>query len=331
MEPGPSRREGASPRAVVARVAVSALVLGIVLRSLDLTALATILRQASLAQAAMGAVMLAASVALAGLIWYAVMPSGRRFVTVGVALRTTIVGASLNAVLPTTGLAGDVLRGYVSLRAGATPLEAAASVVLARWSSLTALWLAALLVCLGVPREDPRVLQVAVGAAVFLSAVVGGVSLALWAPSRVPVRRVVEHRVMGVSLSALSDAFRGILGDPARLAASLGVALLALVLEGMSLYFVARSVGVGAGALLFVLLTPSVRLVHQVPGFFNAIGLQEVALVAGGGAIGVSPDVSVAISLITHAVRIGVALLGLLLYVSGDAAGVSEEVGGNAS
>ncbi|NDD30142.1 MAG: hypothetical protein EB084_17945, partial [Proteobacteria bacterium] len=245
MEPGPSRREGASPRAVVARVAVSALVLGIVLRSLDLTALATILRQASLAQAAMGAVMLAASVALAGLIWYAVMPSGRRFVTVGVALRTTIVGASLNAVLPTTGLAGDVLRGYVSLRAGATPLEAAASVVLARWSSLTALWIAALLVCLGVPREDPRALQVAVGAAVFLSAVVGGVSLALWAPSRVPVRRVVEHRVMGVSLSALSDAFRGILGDPPRLAASLGVALLALVLEGMSLYFVARSVGVG--------------------------------------------------------------------------------------
>lgn len=320
MTTAPSPR----PRAagVLARMVASLLVLSIVLACVDLRGLASALLGASPARIAGAGLWMLASIAGAGVVWWCTFPPGAKGLRLADAVRHTLVGASLNSLLPTSGVAGDFYRGWACWREGVAATAGATSVVLARWCSLTALCVSmwtmwALLPALS--SEWPRRLGLAV--ALGLTLLITAVSVLMVLPallggrgaSRLP-SFLTKMRVLDVSATDLSGELVAFFRAPTRVAAALGVAVVALAMEGVSLWFAAVAVGAGREAALFALLAPAVRLVHQVPGFFNAVGLQEVTLMQAGASMGVGPDVAIAISLLVHGVRVGVALLGLPLY-----------------
>lgn len=307
---------------LIARVIASLLVLSIVLACVDLRGLASALLSASPVSIASAGVCMLASIAGAGIVWWRTFPPSSKSMPLIDAVRHTLVGASLNSLLPTSGVAGDVYRGWACWREGVSATAGATSVVLARWCSLSALCIsmwAVLALLPALSSEWPR--RVGLALALGLTLLITTVSVLMALPALLGGRgtgRVASFlarvRVLDVSAADLSGEVVAFFRTPVRAITALALAVAALTLEGVSLWFAARAVGAGHEAALFALLAPAVRLVHQVPGFFNAVGLQEVTLMQAGASMGVRPDVSIAISLLVHAVRVGVALLGLPLY-----------------
>lgn len=348
-----------------ARIVLSLLVLSCVLWGVDLHDLTGALGRLSMPCVVEGVLAMLASIAMAGLLWYLVFPATMR-PTMGVAsaIRHTMIGAALNALLPTSGVSGDVYRGWACVQTGTGVAISAGTVIIARWCSLVTLsmgfWLLFIVLGLHGQLHELLILQGPVGGVadehlltryclyvailVTLLSLVGTLALLLpalaglsreaqpLAPSRLlhsfpgsgvarQARRsrwrrcFARWQVGGVSYPVLSNMLIDFYRSPGRLLGALLVSSFALFLEGFSFYCVARAVDASCTSWLFLLLGPPMRLLHQVPGFFNAIGIQDVAVVEAGAFFGLRGDVSLAISLVMHAVRLCVALLGLPLYI----------------
>lgn len=299
----------------IARLVFSLLALGCVLWAIDVRDMFKAIVHVSPSGVALASLFLLASIASAGVVWYAVFPQSPSFeLSLPYAIRHTVVGASLNALLPTSGVAGDVYRGWATTRAGATGMASTAAVVLARWCSLAGLTLSLWLVyCVMPVFGDPNASRLCLALAVVLTALSAAVTGLLLLPGLRPAGHL---RIFGASVADVADFTICLARAPLRLTLAILVSMFALALEGLALFCIAEAMGTGPKAILFILLGPAIRLVHQVPGFFNALGLQEIAMLQAGAYVGVSSDVSVAISLVMHVIRVGVAIVGLPLFLT---------------
>lgn len=306
------------------RLVASLLLLGLVLANADTRQLRDALTTASPGAVAASASWMLGSIAMAGGVWWLTFPPGARRPRLRDAVRHTLVGASLNALLPTSGVAADAYRAWACWREGATPVDSAVSIVLARWCSLSALCLGLWMTCALLPMSasDPAY-TLCLGAAGLLSAIALTLALALLLPSSARVRSgdgtlswLTRRPILGVAAVDVSGGARTFATSPANLLGAGMLSVAALAMEGLSLKWAAIAVGATDAATRFVLLAPAVRLAHQVPGFFNAIGLQEVTLLEGGAFLGVSAGTAIAVSVIVHTVRTGIGLAGLPLYLT---------------
>lgn len=319
--------------AFFARMGCSLVLLACVLGRFDLVALAGVMARVSPLGVAAGGLALVASLATAGLVWFMMFPADHRPLSLLQAIRHTVVGASLSVVLPTSGIAGDVYRGWACLQSGGSPNLSAYVVVAARWCGLMALscslWIACAYLSWQQEFATLPLTRLSLFLAVGVSTLTVVLTLLLLAPGTRFLQFLSRRRVFGITLPEVSSFLAALVRRPGRVLLTVLVGIVGVYLEGSGIYLVACAAGASHHAVLFLLVGPAVRLIRQVPGFFNAIGVQEAAVLAAGDTMGVPVDMTLAISLLMHGVRLVIALLGWLWYVAGGrpTAGAEKDPG----
>jgi uncharacterized membrane protein YbhN (UPF0104 family) len=275
---------------LVARAAVSAALLWLVSRYVDVGAVLSRLSELGPAWVALG---LAISVVQVGVLaWRWRYTAGR--LGIGLPLREALgeyyLGILLNQLLP-GGVAGDVSRAWRHARTDAPTGPAVRAVILERASGQVVMTLAAVASIFALPWA-PGALRL--GAAAVVAALVG---LALWRFGRRP-RAEAETGFW-------ADTHRALLA-PEAMALQAASAVL-VVASYIAVFLVAaRAVGVTTSLATILPLVAPVLMTMLIPVTVAGWGIREAAAAALWGLVGLSPEDGAAIS-VTY---------GLLVLVS---------------
>jgi uncharacterized membrane protein YbhN (UPF0104 family) len=298
--------------ATAAKVAVTLLLAGWLVRGIDWTA--SLARLASLAPAAgVGAgALLAVQLVLLGLRWHRVnrvlgVPLGA-----GRAVRLAWIGHFFNQVLP-SGFAGDAARAWLAVRGGVPFGLAVRSVVCDRFLGLLALVALIAGTTLALPGPGGRPLP---GHDAFrlaaLATLAGLVALALGggpvarALERVPRARPVAALLRDLQAALVSRAAPGTLAL-AVAAHAIGALAVAVAAAGMA-------IPLGVAAALFVV--PAVLLVAMAPVSVAGWGVREGAMVVGLGFAGVAAPDALALSVAYGLLQVATGLVGGALWLA---------------
>lgn len=281
-----------------------------------------------------------------GFVWlYLLRRVGERHLRLWPVLRLTLLGFVFNNLVP-GGVAGDVYRALGAVKCNVPAARAAATVILERWSSLLAMLLATIAAdiwalpllrasSLGNAWAPAWVPEIFFRFDVFMSLVLAAVTVAFLSLS-LALFQAVRHRErpqgqisaeaqrFGVSWQALTAEIALFL-TPAQRNTLWKAALLntaSPLLEGLSFAWVAQALGLHLSPFLFLAFTPIFRLVSHLPISINAIGPQEFVSLMLWEPLGASYSDAVTISLIIHALKIGLSILGtplLLIAISPSA------------
>lgn len=272
--------------------------------------------------------------ALAGsLAWRIVLiPLGYRL-HLGQAARLSLVGFFLNNLVP-SGLGGDVYRVFALAGMGVPRVHAAASVLVERWSAFLALLVAT---ALSLAAAFPLLRGIEVGSVLGrfwaplghlrLDWMVGGFLVALGlafvlstALALAAARRgggALERLSLGAPSAAFLASLQVYRRNPRVFLLATAVNLSSPFLEGLAFSSIAAALGLDLSPLLFLAFTPMFRVLNHLPLSVNAVGTQELASVVFWQPLGATADEAVAISLLIHALKVSVSLLGGPLYLVG--------------
>lgn len=256
------------------------------------------------------------------------------------ALRLSLLGFFFNNMVP-SGVTGEIYRVVAITRMGVARVPALASVIVERWSAFLALILATSvsLVCgwpwlqgvkvgstlgqLYAPLAEVRLDYMLL---VFLALLVLGFVITtvgiFWA-SRRDTRRWERFR-LGLSAAELLQGISVYWRYPGLFAAATLVNLASPFLEGLAFSSVADALGLQLSPVLFLVFTPIFRTLNHLPITVNAVGTQEVASVVFWQPFGAKPEEAVAISVLIHALKMAVSLVGGPLYFCSDGGTVPQ-------
>ncbi len=249
------------------------------------------------------------------------------------AMRLSLLGFFFNNMVP-AGVTGEVYRVFAIERMGVKRVHAVASVFVERWSAFLALIIAtaASIVCgwdwlhgvevgssLGqfyAPLSKLRLDYLMVLFLLLLTLGFVGISLWLfWAAKHRP--RAWDRYRFEVSLNSLVQAISHYRQYGWHFLAATAINLASPLLEGLAFSSIADALGMELSPVLFLVFTPIFRAINHLPITFNAVGTQEVASVIFWQPLGALPEQAVAISVMIHALKIAVSLLGGPLYFVG--------------
>jgi len=296
----------------VAKIAVSALTLTYVLWAVPISQLWLIIKQAKPAFLLLALVLFLGTQLVSALRFAAIAKVLGRELSAWRATEVHFVGLWMNQVLP-TGLGGDVVKilmlkdelGFgVALRAG----------IIDRLSGLLILLVHAALFMpayyLMYPTAPALWILGAASAACLLAVVVACAS----ERTRDRLRGTRVLRPVASFGDDLAQVLRG---------RSLGkqfVMSVIIHLNGIAAYLlIGRAIGVDAGAVQFVLLTPILFLISLVPVTFAGWGLREFGAIGLFGLAGVPAQQAVAMSVLFGILMIVAGLPGLALILYGSA------------
>ncbi|MDE0897948.1 MAG: lysylphosphatidylglycerol synthase transmembrane domain-containing protein [Longimicrobiales bacterium] len=266
---------------LLARFGVSASVLAVVARTLDLDAVVERLSGFSLGWVALGLGLSVLQVVMLGWRWRFTAARLDIDLPMGIAVREYYLGIFLNQLLP-GGVTGDVSRAWRHARTEAPTGPSVRAVVLERMSGQVIMTIFAAGAVLMLP------LGPALGR---VMAVLGTVGIAAVVVVTM-IRRAEPRPFVG---RIWADTHRAVLA-PEALPIQVGTALLT-VASYVGLYLVAaRAVGVETELLRFLPLVPPVLMTMLVPISVAGWGLREGAAAALWGASGLSPEDGVSIS-----------------------------------
>jgi len=290
--------------------AVTAALVWLVLRSVDLDATLARMATLSLPLFFLAAAMFAAHCLIGGWRWTIIMGLFGRAIPVSAAIRIFFEGLFFSNALPST-IGGDVVRIYRAARFGLPTEDAVNGVLLDRITGVTALFLyvlAGLPFLLGaVP--DPAV---RVGFGLLVAAGIGGLAMlyvAAWIPDRLRRWRLVA------ALVRLSGAARIVFLNPAVTMRVMGPALAIHMVILLSIGVLAASVGVGLDAFELLVLVPTVLLLSAVPISVGGWGLREGLMVTVLGLSGVPAEAALTLSILLGFVMIVASLPGGLMWL----------------
>ncbi|MGR4863615.1 flippase-like domain-containing protein [Caulobacter sp. LARHSG274] len=249
--------------------------------------------------------------------WQVLLPRGTR-PPLGFLFRLRLIKEAINGLLPVAQVGGDVVRARLAVRPGLTLAQTTASCildVLAGTLGLVVFVLAGLVLAL-LALHDPRFARLSL---VLIAAIaLTGLAIVLW-------------RRLGLldRLSALAGRWRAwrdrfshlgeALGDLSRqrgdLVASWLWHLAAWICGALETYVAVWAIGLHptlTQALILESLTQAVKgLGFAIPG---SLGIQEGGYILLGGALGVTPDQALALSLLRRVRELMLGVLGLVLW-----------------
>ncbi len=305
-------RTGPILRAVVG-LAISAVAIFLVVRSVDVGATLAALRQADLRWVVVAAGLGTADLALRGLRWQrlirpiAAIPYLRMF-------GYLLIGYGANNVLPAR--LGELVRShYIGDREGISRASALGTVVVERVVDLVAVVAIASVSLLVLSVRGVLVSMVFIGAAF------AGLFIAIL------VLGIVAHRLPGVDrLAALIEGWPWIRQLPSSLQGGLGVVsrprtlvetLLATAAAWscsiLALAALGRALGVQLSIGEAALMSSGIALAGAIPAAPSNIGTFEAAAVATGTTIGLSGETALAIGLLSHGVILAITSIGGLI------------------
>ena len=322
-----------SPWRWLLRLGLGMAILAWALAQVDLDSLAGLLARCRLMPLAEAFLLFLMGALASSLSWQIlVAPLGYRL-HLAQAVRLSLVGFFLNNLIP-SGLGGDVYRVFALGGMGVPRVQAAASVVVERWSAFLALLVATALCFLAAlpllrGAETPELLArlwaplghlrldwlMGLFLVALALAFVASTALAL-AASR-SGGPLLDRMSMGLPTADFLASLRVYRRHPGAFLAATVINLASPFLEGLAFSSIADALGLELSPLLFLAFTPVFRVLNHLPLSVNAVGTQELASIVFWNPLGLSPDQAVAISLLIHALKISVSALGAPLYLVG--------------
>ena len=310
---------------VAAGLLISAVALFLVVRSIDLAEAASVLVSANPVPLAAIVALVAVQVALRAFRWSVLLPrlaDGRRipFPRLVPPLLTGYLG---NAVLPAR--LGEPMRAVVAARrAGVGMPEALGSVLVERVVDTATLasvaFVAALLV--GAPGWVVPVLGLTAGAGVVVLAT-------LLTVGAMPLVRLA-HRIVPASRHGIRDVierFGASLGGPGRrphLLAAAAISTTAWLLDAVSMWLVATSIGVAIDYPSAMLIAGVGTLGTAIPSAPGYVGTYELAVAGIAGIVGVPPAPALAMAVLLHVMTLGPVAIGGAVSVVAIGADLGE-------
>jgi putative membrane protein len=254
---------------------------------------------------------------LATVSWQVLLPPDRR-PPLSFLFRVRFIKEAVNALLPVAQIGGDVVRAKLSVRNGLTLAEATASCivdVLAGTVGLVLFVLASLMVAM-VTLHDPRLAQ----AGLALVGIVAAIAAALYVAHRAGLHRrlgQVSQRWTAIAgrVGQLGEAFRDIGRQRNNLFASWAWHMAAWIAGAFETYVSMWALGLNP-TLLQALIVEGLAQTAKVVGFAipGALGVQEGGYLLLGGALGLSPDQALALSLLRRLRELSLGAIGLVLW-----------------
>lgn len=333
---GPLPRSGR----VLLRIALTVVLLGLLLAMVDTRSVVDILASARPVPVLVGTALFLALCAISSVVWVVVLKAAGYSISPWNAFSLNVIGFFVNSVIP-TGIGGDMWRGWVYARQEAHGLNqgrssrvaslgaSLAMVTVERWVAFGALAvLSVVVVPLAMPRlEGLRIplgsasLDAAFLAALFACAMLAALvaSMGLFSPLAERGRRWLTRQAFAEGLARHADDFLdGLLelrGKTYQMVLATFVGLASPLVEAVACWQLALAIGVHVDLLVFVVLTPVMRLLHHFPLTVDAAGVQDAALMVTVTAFGLRVEQGLALSLLVHAAKLCVSGLGLLLYL----------------
>ncbi len=293
------------------KVAVSVGLLVLLLRSMDMAAVAAMLGRLPTPAIAAGLVLILLQIGVLGLRWWLVMVAIEAPIPFGKALAITFIGVFFNQVLPTS-FGGDAVRMWRAHRLGVGGEAAVIGVLLERVSGLFGL---VVLTALGVAylggEIDNQVIRL--GLLATLPVAAAGI-LALVMLDRLP-DRWRRGSVLEKAAPLARDARRVFL-FPATALPLLLLSMLSHGLAAAAIYAFAEGLQLGLPFSTCVALFSAVILVTAIPISFAGWGLREGAMVALFAFAGLSADTALALSLAFGAIYLAASLPGCALWLA---------------
>jgi len=295
------------------KAGVSLLLLGLLLRQVDATAVAGRLGGLALDGIAVLAAILLVQAVVGALRWWVVIGLFDSSVSFLTAFRLLYIGLFFNQTLPSS-IGGDAVRVWMIHREGLPASDALFSVALDRLAALIGL---VIVVAASLPMFFAVVPDtsarwalaapmglVALGTAGLL-AIRGG--LASW----------LERRALTRPLAALAANTRRLLLRPSTGGAAIGLSLASHGLTIGSVFVLGRAIGVQLSFVDCLVLVPPVILLLAVPISFAGWGVRETAMVVAFGFVGVAQTDAVAVSVAVGLSVMAFGLPGGLLWLLG--------------
>jgi len=254
---------------------------------------------------------------LATIGWQVLLPPGRR-PPLGFLFRLRLIKEAVNALLPVAQVGGDVVRAKLAVRDGLTPAEATASCVvdvLTGTVGLVLFVLASLVVAMAT-LHDPRLAQ----AGLALIVLVAAIALSLFVAHKAGLGRRLGQfsqrwSAVASQVGELGEAFRGIGRQRANLFASWAWHMAAWIGGAFETYVSMWALGLNP-TLLQALIVEGLAQTAKVVGFAipGALGVQEGGYLLLGGAMGLTPDQALALSLLRRLRELTLGGIGLILW-----------------
>ena len=300
------------------RVTVTLVLLGALLVTVDLDAMAGIVATASpLGLLAMFALLMTERLA-AAYRWLVLLRLAEPGVRYGPVLRITFISNFIGAFLP-GGVGIEVLRVYGLSRAVSDLPLALSSVLVERLCGLLSLLLLIACGLLLAPITLPLELDL-LAALGLLAILAAGLGLLHPAP-RAALRRLtsglavlapVRTRLVGLEQRLSSYGRR-----PGALGISLGLAVLFQLLRVLTVVVGAAALGIVVDPVLFVVVVPVGILIALLPISLGGFGPREASYVALLGFAGVAPEAALVLALTREVLNLATTLPGAVMYARG--------------
>lgn len=305
--------------ALAVKGAVTAGLIWLVLRGVDLSSAVHRMTGFSVPAAISAVCLLMLHCFVAGWRWRMIMRLFGPALPLPVSIRLFFEGYFFNNALPST-IGGDGVRIYRASRLG-LPLAASVNgVLLDRVTGLTGLFI---LVAVGQPLLYARVEDTAtrlVFAAILLAGLAGIAAMIL--ARRIPERLLPA--TLREPVHKLSEATHAAYLHPGVSLPVLGLSVVVHGLIVMSVHVIAIGLGLDVGLFESLVLVPAVILLSTVPVSIGGWGLREGLMVTALGLAGVPADAALSVSILFGLAQIVAGLPGGALWLT---AGRREQTG----
>lgn len=296
----------------LAKLALTAVLLALVIRAFDVRGVAAELGRISIADALVLLGTAFAVVPLQALRWQMVLAANGTPLPFPQVLSILLIGHFFNQTLPSS-VGGDAVRMWCAYRAGLSASDAVTTVILDRAASL--LGMLVLTACglpwlLGLIPDSRARLAVVILVASGIGGFATAAALVSFFP-RLPKWRIVRPLLVLVAL------LRRVTASPRYFSAILALSVTVGVVFSAMVFQASRSLGAGLSLAECVLLVPPVLLVSAIPVSVAGWGLREGAMVVALGFVGVAPAPAFAISVLFGLAIVAASLPGAGLWLTG--------------
>ncbi len=249
--------------------------------------------------------------------WQVLLPPDRR-PSLPFLFRLRLIKEAVNALLPVAQVGGEVVRAKLAVRKGLSLAESTASCVvdvLAGTVGLVLFVLASLAVAL-VTLRDPRLAQIGLTLVGVVALIAGGLFVAHKAGVGRRIGQFSQRwTAIASRVGALGDAFRDIGARRKEIGASWAWHMAAWLAGAFETYVSMWALGLHP-TLVQALIVEGLAQTAKVVGFAipGALGVQEGGYLLLGGALGLSPDQAMALSLLRRLRELTLGALGLILW-----------------
>jgi glycosyltransferase 2 family protein len=306
-----ARQRRGTVLSTIVKAAITLLIFGYVVRTVDLSAAWKHATNLDIPLAALAGLALVLQVGFGGTRWLIILRCLGAKPPAAETLRLFYVSTFFNAWVP-GGIGGDVMRAWLSYRSNIAAKTAITSVILDRVAALVAV---AVLVLLTAPSFLARVGLSFTMVVPILMSMVGLVGVIVAAQfERLPERWLKLRPVR--LLQEFGTSVRQVFLRPATLFPLVGVAVLGQTALGVATYTMAVSLSMNISFLECVVLMQPVALVANLPISIGGWGVRESAMIMLFGLVGVPAAASLVLSIQLGLLLLIVALPGGLLWLA---------------